>query len=80
MLLDPSQIFLSQKLAVLGGNVAALGRQRIDKALPLQLLVGALGRNKADTQILGKSADGGQQLMLGKLPTDDLIFNLSVDL
>ena len=68
--------------ALLGVKVAetALAGNGIEKSLPFQLLVGSLGGNDADAQILGQVPDGGKGVVLPQCSADDLGPDLGVDL
>ena len=80
MVFDVFQGFLPEQLHVFGSHEAALGGDGVDESLFFQLVVGALGGDDADAQILGEIPDGGQGFVLLKLAADDLGFDLGVDL
>src|SRR5699024_8773060 len=74
------QGLLPQQLHILGGHKTALGGERVNEPLPLQLLIGPLGGDDADAQVLGQVSDGGEGLVRLQFPADDLIFDLGVNL
>ena len=80
MPLNLFQVFLPQQLHILRRHEAALAGDGIEKALPFQLLIGPLGGDDADTQILGQVPDGGQRVILPQRSADDLVLDLGVDL
>ena len=59
---------------------AALAGDRGNKPLPLQLLIGPLGGDHADAQLLGQQPHGGQGVALLQLPADDQGLHLFGDL
>ena len=74
------QILLPQELRVFLGHIAALGGDGVDEALPLQLLVGPLGGDDADPQVLGQRTDRRQKIALPQLPREDGAADLAVEL
>ena len=53
---------------------------RFDKAVALQILVSALGRDYTDAQFLGEQAHGGQRVALAQRAADDHVLDLRGDL
>ena len=62
MSLDPAQQILPRPFAAARGDKASLSRDGVDEALAFQLLIGALGRDHADAQILRQRADRRKQI------------------
>ena len=80
MVLDLLQVFLPDQLGVLLCHKAALAGHGVEEAVGLQLVVGPLGGDDGDPQVLGQGPDGGQRLSGGEIPGNDLGFDLGVDL
>ena len=60
-------MLLPEELPVLRRHEAALAGDGVDKARPFQLLIGPLGGDDADAQVLGKAPDAEQGLVLLQL-------------
>ena len=78
MLFDFFEIFFAQELGVLRGNVATLSGKSVDKSFFFKLLVCVLGGDKADTQILRKTAYRREHIVFFELPADYLAFYLGI--
>ena len=83
MRLDAAQVLFAQQFHVARGHEVALAGHGVDIAGLQKLVVGALGGDDADAQILGQRADGRQGLVLLQGAGDDLrahlLANLLVD-
>ena len=80
MALQLPELLLPDQVQVFPCHKAALAGHGVNEALGLQLVVGTLGGDDGDLQILGQSPDGGQGLAGPQLPGDDLGLDLGVDL
>ena len=74
------QLLLPDQVQILFRHKAALAGHGVEEAVGLQLVVGPLGGDDGDPQVLGQGPDGGQRLSGGELPGNDLGFDLGVDL
>ena len=72
------QILLPQQFRAALRHEAPLAGQRVDEPLALQLVIGPLGGNDADTQILGQRPYAGQRLALGHLSGQYGVLDLAV--
>ena len=78
--LRPAQLGLPQQLPVLVGHKAALAGNVLQKTVPLQLLIGPLGGDDRDAQLLGQQTHRGQGLPRRQRPGADLLLHLVGDL
>ena len=62
------------------GDKAAPALLGQDKAIPLQILIRALGRDDADAQLLRQQADAGQRVPGMQRTGQDLLLDLPRDL
>lgn len=69
-----------QQSGILGCHKAAAARLGHEEALGLEVLIGALGGNNADTQFFCQQADTGQSVPLMQLAGQDLLLDLPCDL
>ena len=80
VLLSPAEGVLPHQLRVLGRHKAPLARHSGEKALPLQLLIGPLGGDDGNAQLLGQQPHGGQGLALLQLSPENEALHLPGDL
>ena len=77
---DLFQLFLPEQLGVLLRHKGAFSGDGIEESLLLQLVIGPLGSDNADAEILCQPTDGGQRLILGECAGNDLLLELGIDL
>ena len=78
--LDLFQMFFAQQGGILLGDKAAPALLGQDKAVALQILIRALGRDYADAQLLRQQADAGQRVPGTQRTGQDLLLDLPRDL
>ncbi len=71
---------LPQNLQIVVRHKAALARHGVDEAVGFQFVVGPLGGDDRDLEILGQSPDGGQCFPRRQGAGEDLRLDLTVDL
>ena len=78
MFFDFPQILFSQQLHIFRGNITTLAGKSVDKTILFKFFVCTLSRNKANTEILGKSANGRQHFIFFQCTAYNLTFNLRI--
>ena len=78
--LHAAQALFAQEIEILLRHEASLAGNGGHVALRLEILVGALGRDRADAQLRGERADGRELLACGELPCGDGVAYLRCDL
>lgn len=76
MILDLPQILLSYDLDIPCSYEGALSRYRVDISFSLQLIIGTLGRDDTDAQVLRKNPDRRKHQAFFQITVDDLGLNL----
>ena len=79
MVLEQVERLLPEQSQIRLRHKATLAGHGVDQPLGLQFVIGPLGGDDGDPQVLGQGPDGGQRLSGGEIPGNDLGFDLGVD-
>ncbi len=71
-LFDFLEMFLPEKFHIFRGHKGAFSLNGVEKTFFFQFVVGSLGGDEADAQVLGQTPDGGQLVVFLQGSADDL--------